>query len=63
MLHWNQDRRNDALANRKRQWHATLRQQEAGLQDGSCELVRSQSEGKGPPGSERFPANRSKHRG
>eukprot|EP00972_Heterocapsa_arctica_P110049 16204848-Heterocapsa_arctica.AAC.1 len=38
MLHWDQGRRNDALANRKRQWHTTLRQREAGLQDGSSEL-------------------------
>eukprot|EP00972_Heterocapsa_arctica_P037874 5575292-Heterocapsa_arctica.AAC.1 len=63
MLQWDQGRRNDAFANRKRQWHATKRKQEAGLQDVSKELFVSQSDGSGTSGSERVAAKRSKHRG
>eukprot|EP00972_Heterocapsa_arctica_P048668 7173188-Heterocapsa_arctica.AAC.1 len=37
MLQRDQGRRNDALANRKRQWHTTKRQQEAGPQDACTE--------------------------
>eukprot|EP00972_Heterocapsa_arctica_P006659 974594-Heterocapsa_arctica.AAC.1 len=61
MAHWDQGRRNEVFANRKQQWHATKRKLEGGHQDGGRRLVRSQSEGGGPLGSDRAATKRSRH--
>eukprot|EP00972_Heterocapsa_arctica_P056772 8380680-Heterocapsa_arctica.AAC.1 len=61
MLQWDQGRRNEAFATRKRQWHAAKRKQEAGHQEEGRELMWSQSDGSGPSGSERAATKRSRH--
>eukprot|EP00972_Heterocapsa_arctica_P022889 3366871-Heterocapsa_arctica.AAC.1 len=60
-MQWDQGRRNEALANRKQQWHAAKRKLEVGHLEEGRRLVRSQLDGSGLLGSDRAATKRSRH--